>query len=140
MVLPGDYSGHLLFFFENGKIARVEMKAYATVSNRRKLTGAYSDKSRLVTILPLAEDRELTLLSTEPRALIFHTSLLLPKATRSTQGVAVMTLKPKYQLQRVCTPEESGIVNLPRYRARSIPGTGALLRPEDRGEEQLTLL
>jgi len=54
--------------------------------------------------------------------------------------VAVMTLKPKYQLQRVCTPEESGIVNLPRYRARSIPGTGALLRPEDRGEEQLTLL
>ena len=140
MVLPGDYSGHLLFFFENGKIARVEMKAYATVSNRRKLTGAYSDKSRLVTILPLAEDRELALLSTEPRALIFHTSLLLPKATRSTQGVAVMTLKPKYQLQRVCTPEESGIVNLPRYRARSIPGTGALLRPEDRGEEQLTLL
>ena len=140
MVLPGDYSGHLLFFFENGKIARVEMKAYATVSNRRKLTGAYSDKSRLVAILPLAEDRELVLLSTEPRALIFHTSLLLPKATRSTQGVAVMTLKPKYQLQRVCTPEESGIVNLPRYRARSIPGTGALLRPEDRGEEQLTLL
>ena len=140
MVLPGDYSGHLLFFFENGKAARVEMKAYATVSNRRKLTGAYSDKSRLVAILPLAEDRELTLLSTEPRALIFHTSLLLPKATRSTQGVAVMTLKPKYQLQRVCTPEESGIVNLPRYRARSIPGTGALLRPEDRGEEQLTLL
>ena len=140
MVLPGDYSGHLLFFFENGKAARVEMKAYATVSNRRKLTGAYSDKSRLVAILALAEDRELTLLSTEPRALIFHTSLLLPKATRSTQGVAVMTLKPKYQLQRVCTPEESGIVNLPRYRARSIPGTGALLRPEDRGEEQLTLL
>ena len=140
MVLPGDYSGHLLFFFENGKAARVEMKAYATVSNRRKLTGAYSDKSRLVAILPLAEDRELVLLSTEPRALIFHTSLLLPKATRSTQGVAVMTLKPKYQLQRVCAPEESGIVNLPRYRARSIPGTGALLRPEDRGEEQLTLL
>ena len=140
MVLPGDYSGHLLFFFENGKAARVEMKAYATVSNRRKLTGAYSDKSRLVAILPLTENRELALLSTEPRALIFHTSLLLPKATRSTQGVAVMTLKPKYQLQRVCTPEESGIVNLPRYRARSIPGTGALLRPEDRGEEQLTLL
>ena len=139
--LPGkDYAGTLLFFFENGKAARVEMKSYQTASNRRKLTGAYSDKSGLVTILPLAEDRELTLLSTEPRALIFHTSLLLPKATRSTQGVAVMTLKPKYQLQRVCTPEESGIVNLPRYRARSIPGTGALLRPEDRGEEQMTLL
>ena len=138
--LAGDYTGTLLFFFENGKVARVPLSAYQTVTRRKKLTGAYSDKSRLVAILPLTENRELALLSTEPRALIFHTSLLLPKATRSTQGVAVMTLKPKYQLQRVCTPEESGIVNLPRYRARSIPGTGALLRPEDRGEEQLTLL
>ena len=63
-----------------------------------------------------------------------------PRKQSFLQGVAVMTLKPKYQLQRVCTPEESGIVNLPRYRARSIPGTGALLRPEDRGEEQLPLL
>ena len=95
-------------FLENGKIARVEMKAYATASNRRKLTGAYSDKSRLVAILPLAEDRELALLSTEPRALIFHTSLLPLRPPASTQGVAVMTLKPKYQPQRVCTPEESG--------------------------------
>ena len=140
LLLPGDYSGQLLFFFENGKAARVELKAYATVSNRRRLTGAYSDKSPLVTILPLQEDQELALLSSEPRALIFHTSQLAPKATRTTQGVAVMTLKPKYHLQRAVPVEESGIVNLTRYRTRSIPAAGALVKPEDQGEEQLSLL
>ena len=140
LLLPGDYSGQLLFFFENGKAARVELKAYATVSNRRRLTGAYSDKSPLVTILPLWEDQELALLSSEPRALIFHTSQLAPKATRTTQGVAVMTLKPKYHLQRAVPVEQSGIVNLTRYRTRSIPAAGALVKPEDQGEEQLSLL
>ena len=140
LLLPGDYSGQLLFFFENGKAARVELKAYATVSNRRRLTGAYSDKSLLVTILPLREDQELALLSSEPRALIFHTSQLAPKATRTTQGVAVMTLRPKYHLQRAVPVEQSGIVNLTRYRTRSIPAAGALVKPEDQGEEQLSLL
>ena len=140
LLLPGDYSGQLLFFFENGKAARVELKAYATVSNRRRLTGAYSDKSPLVTILPLREDQELALLSSEPRAPIFHTSQLAPKATRTTQGVAVMTLKPKYHLQRAVPVEQSGIVNLTRYRTRSIPAAGALVKPEDQGEEQLSLL
>ena len=140
LLLPGDYSGQLLFFFENGKAARVELKAYATVSNRRRLTGAYSDKSPLVTILPLREAQELALLSSEPRALIFHTSQLAPKATRTTQGVAVMTLKPKYHLQRAVPVEQSGIVNLTRYRTRSIPAAGALVKPEDQGEEQLSLL
>ena len=140
LLLPGDYSEQLLFFFENGKAARVELKAYATVSNRRRLTGAYSDKSPLVTILPLREDQELALLSSEPRALIFHTSQLAPKATRTTQGVAVMTLKPKYHLQRAVPVEQSGIVNLTRYRTRSIPAAGALVKPEDQGEEQLSLL
>ena len=140
MVLPGDYSGCLLFFYENGKAARVELSAYATVSNRRKLTGAYSDKSRLVAILPLTENRELALLSTEPRALIFHTSLLLPKATRSTQGVAVMTIKPKYHLERVVPVAETGITNPARYRTRTIPAAGALVKPEDSDEKQITLL
>ena len=140
MVLPGDYSGHLLFFFENGKIARVEMKAYATVSNRRKLTGAYSDKSPLAALLKLTEDKELALISTEPRALLLHTALLAPKTTRATQGVAVMNMKPRYHLDRVCTLEESGITNLARYRVRSIPAAGALLREEDQGREQMSLL
>ena len=140
MVLPGDYSGHLLFFFENGKCARVALSAYATTSNRRKLTGAYSDKSPLTALLHLTEDKELALISTEPRALLLHTSLLSPKTTRATQGVAVMNMKPRYRLQRVCDFADSGIVNLSRYRVRSIPAAGALLREEDQGREQMTLL
>ena len=140
LVLPGDYSGHLLFFFENGKCARVALSAYATTSNRRKLTGAYSDKSPLAALLPLTEDKELALISTEPRALLLHTALLAPKTTRSTQGVAVMNMKPRYHLERVCTLEESGITNLSRYRVRSIPAAGALLREEDQGREQMSLL
>ncbi len=140
LVLPGDYSGHLLFFFENGKCARVSLSAYATTSNRRKLTGAYSDKSPLAALLTLTEDKELALISTEPRALLLHTALLAPKTTRSTQGVAVMNMKPRYHLERVCTLEESGITNLSRYRVRSIPAAGALLREEDQGREQMTLL
>jgi len=140
LVLPGDYSGHVLFFFENGKCARVSLSAYATTSNRRKLTGAYSDKSPLAALLTLTEDKELALISTEPRALLLHTALLAPKTTRSTQGVAVMNMKPRYHLDRVCTPEESGITNLARYRVRSIPAAGALLREEDQGREQMSLL
>ena len=102
MVLPGaDYAGSLLFFYENGKVARIEMKAYQTASNRRKLTGAYSDKSPLACIRRLDEDCELAVYSNEPRCLIFHTALLAPKTTRSAQGVAVMTLKPKYHLETV---------------------------------------
>ena len=140
LVLPGDYSGHVLFFFENGKCARVSLSAYATTSNRRKLTGAYSDKSPLAALVPLTEDRELALISTEPRALLLHTALLAPKTTRATQGVAVMNMKPRYHLDRVCTPEEIGITNLARYRVRSIPAAGALLREEDQGREQMSLL
>ena len=140
LVLPGDYSGHMLFFFENGKCARVSLSAYATTSNRRKLTGAYSDKSPLAALVPLTEDRELALISTEPRALLLHTALLAPKTTRATQGVAVMNMKPRYHLDRVCTLEESGITNLARYRVRSIPAAGALLREEDQGREQMSLL
>ena len=140
MVLPGDYSAHMLFFFENGKAARVEMKAYATTSNRRKLTGAYSDKSPLVALRVLPQDEELVLYSTEPRAMILHTALLAPKATRATQGVAVMTLKTKYKLDRVAAVAETGIVNHARYRVRSVPAAGALLKTEDSDEKQMELL
>lgn len=97
---PGDYSAHLLFFFENGKAARVELGAYQTQTRRKKLTGAYSDKSPLVSALVLAEDTEMAVCSTEGRCVVFHTASLTPKATRSTQGVNVMTLKPKYSTLR----------------------------------------
>ena len=139
-VLPGDYSGALLFFFENGKAARVDIAAYKTTSNRRKLTGAYSDKSPLRSILRIDEDRELAVYSSEPRCLIFHTALLTPKTTRSTQGVAVMTLKPKYRLDTVMPLEETSISNQSRYRVRAVPAAGALLKQEDSEEQQIGLL
>ena len=141
MVLPGvDYAGSLLFFYENGKAARIEMKAYQTASNRRKLTGAYSDKSPLACIRRLDEDCELAVYSNEPRCLIFHTALLAPKTTRSAQGVAVMTLKPKYHLETVLLSEETSITNRTRYRVRAIPAAGALVREEDSEDQQISLL
>ena len=139
-VLPGDYSGALLFFFENGKAARVDLAAYKTTSNRRKLTGAYSDKSPLAAIRRIDQDCELAVYSNEPRCLIFHTALLAPKTTRSTQGVAVMTMKPKYHLETVKPLEETSISNQSRYRVRAVPAAGALLRQEDSEEQQLGLL
>ena len=140
LCLSGDYSGSLLFAFENGRVARVALSAYATTSNRRKLTGAYCDKFPLVQILPLTEDRELALLTNEPRALLVHTALLAPKTTRSTQGVQVMNIKPKYRLERLAEVADTGITNQARYRTRTIPAAGALLRSEDSEEKQLELL
>ena len=140
LVLPGDYSGELLLFFENGKCARLPMSVYATKTNRRRLTGAYSDKSPLRTVLPLTEEQPVAVYSTEGRALVFHSSLLAPKTSRSTQGVGVLTLKPKYRLDHAALLQDTPIQNLSRYRVRSLPAAGALLREEDRGEKQLSLL
>ena len=139
LALAGDYSGHMMFFFENGKAAKVPLNAYATTSNRRRLTGAYSDKAALVGILQLREERELALYSTEGRCLLMHSASLTPKTTRATQGVAVMTLKPKYRLERVLPVEDSGIVNMSRYRTRNLPAAGALLKAEDSEEKQTEL-
>ena len=139
LALAGDYSGHMMFFFENGKAAKVPLNAYATTSNRRRLTGAYSDKAALVGILQLREERELALYSTEGRCLLMHSASLTPKTTRATQGVAVMTLKPKYRLERVLPVEDSGIVNMSRYRTRNLPAAGALLKAEDSEEKQDSL-
>ena len=141
MVLPGaDYAGSLLFFFDNGKVARVELSAYQTQTRRKKLTGAYSDKSPLACIRRLDEDCELAVYSNEPRCLIFHTALLAPKTTRSAQGVAVMTLKPKYHLETVLLSEETSITNRTRYRVRAIPAAGALVKEEDSEDQQISLL
>lgn len=140
VVAPEDYSRQLIFFFENGKAARVPLSAYETKTNRRKLVNAYSDKSPLVCVMLLGEELEAAAFSTEGRALIFNTSLLAPKTSRSTQGVGVMTLKPRYKLSDVRPLHATGIKNLPRYRVRSLPAAGALLKDEDRGEKQLSIL
>ena len=140
LALAGDYSGFMLFLFENGKAAKVPLSAYATTSNRRRLTGAYSDKAPLTAMLALGEDTELALYTSEPRCLLMHTASLTPKTTRSTQGVAVMTIKPKYRLERAVPAAETGITNPARYRTRTLPAAGALLKAEDSDEKQLELL
>ena len=136
VILAGDYKGFVLFFFENGKAARVPLSAYETKTNRRKLTGAYSDKSPLVKVVALEEDKQMAVYSTDGRCAIFSTAQLLPKTTRNTQGVAVMTLKKKAALQDAAVLEESGIVNQSRYRTKTIPSAGAILKPEDSPEKQ----
>ena len=139
VVLPGDYSGFVLFFFENGKAAKVPLSAYETKTNRKKLTGAYCDKSPLRTILALKEDTQLVAYSTDSRAMIFSTALLLPKTTRSTQGVAVLTLRKKAALDYAAPLAGSNIKNESRYRAKSIPAAGAVLKSEEAPEQQITL-
>ena len=136
VIFPGDSKGFVLFFFENGKVAKVPLSAYETKTNRKKLTGAFSDKSRVVKILSLESDGQIALYSTDGRAMIFSTADLLPKTTRNTIGVAVMSLKKKALLQNALLLEESGIENVSRYRMKSIPAAGALLRPEDSQEKQ----
>ena len=138
-IFPGDYSGNLLFVFENGKCAKVELSGYATKTNRRKLTGAYSDKSSLVAVLELSQEQELALYASDGRTLIFSTALLASKTTRATQGVAVMALKKNAKLVRVRTLADSAIGNQARYRAKSLPAAGALLRQEDTEEQQISL-
>ncbi len=137
--LPGDYSGNVIFAYENGKVAKVELSAYQTKSNRRKLTGAYSDKSSLKAVLLLKEEAQIALYSTEGRALIFSTAQLVAKTTRATQGVSVLTLKRKAQLSHAVLLEQSGIVNASRYRTRTIPAAGALLKDEDAEEKQILM-
>ena len=139
LVLPGDYSAQLLLVYENGKIGRVALASYATKTKRRRLTGACSDKSPLVCALRLDGEGEIALFTSEGRCLVFDSALLQPKTSRSTQGVAVARMKPKYRVTDAMPAEAAHVGNLPRYRMRSLPALGALLREEDRGVEQLKL-
>ena len=138
LVFCGDYKGFVLFFFENGKAAKVPLSAYETKTNRKKLTGAYSDRSPLIKVVALDTDEQMAVYSTDGRAAIFSTAQLLPKTTRNTQGVAVMTLKKKVTLRDAVLLSQSGIVNESRYRTKTIPSAGALLKEEDSAEKQQT--
>ena len=140
MLLPGDYTKHLLLIFENGKAARIELSAYETKTNRRKLVNACSDKSPVAAVFMLTEELDLVCHSTDGRALLFNTAQLQPKSSRTTQGVNVMSLKPKRILERAEMLADSGITNPARFRVKSLPGAGAILRPEDRNEQQMSLL
>ena len=138
LVFCGDYKGFILFFFENGKAAKVPLSAYETKTNRKKLTGAYSDKSPLIKAMALDADEQMVVYSTDGRAAIFSTAQLLPKTTRNTQGVALMTLKKKATLRDAVLLSQSGIVNESRYRTKTIPSAGAVLKEEDSAEKQQT--
>ena len=138
LVFCGDYKGFVLFFFENGKVAKVPLSAYETKTNRKKLTGAYSDKSPLVTVAAMEADEQMVVYSSDGRAAIFSTAQLNPKTTRNTQGVAVLTLKKKTVLTGAVLLDRSGIVNQSRYRTKTIPSAGSILKEEDSPEKQQT--
>lgn len=140
MVAPGDYKRQLLLVFENGKAARLECSAYETKTNRKKLVNAYSDKSPLAAVIPLAGETDIACYSSDDRALVFNTSLLQTKTSRTTQGVGVMSLKTKRALVRAVPVSETQIKNISRYRVRSLPAAGAILKPEDREEQQLSMI
>ena len=140
LCLPGDYKGSILFVFENGKVARIAAAAYDTKTNRRRLTGAYSDKSPLKAVIPVErEDLQVVLSTSDGRALIFSASQLADKTTRTSQGVAVLAAKKGRTVAGAAVLEDSAIQNPARYRARTLPAAGALLREEDTGETQMTL-
>ena len=140
LVATKDYKGLLLFAFENGKAAKVPLEAYATKTNRKKLTGAYSDKAPMTAMLWLDEDKEVLFSASSGRMLLIHTGVLALKATRTTQGMAVIKLKKGQQLIGVRAYAEGTFVKPQRYRTRSLPGLGALPTGEDKGEEQLSLI
>jgi len=140
MVAPGDYKRQLLLVFENGKVARLECSAYETKTNRKKLVNAYSDKSPLAAVIPLAGETDIACYSSDDRALVFNTSILQTKTSRTTQGVGVMSLKAKRALVRAVPVSETQIKNISRYRVRSLPAAGAVLKPEDREEQQLSMI
>ncbi len=139
MVATKDYKGILLFAFENGKLAKVGLDAFATKTNRKKLTGAYSDKSPLVGIILIPEDKEVLLTASSGRKLLVHTGALMLKATRATQGVAVMKLRKGQRLFGIEDYSEGTFAKPQRYRPRSLPAIGALPAAEDEGE-QLSLI
>lgn len=137
---PEDYKKHLLLFFENGKCARVELSAYETKTNRRKLISAYNDKSPLISVLAIGEETNLAVTSSDGRMVVFHSSLLAPKTSRTTQGVGVMTLKKQKVVVSAKIFDQIKIDNIARYRVKTIPASGAVLRAEDLGEKQLSIL
>ena len=137
VIFPGDYKGFVMFFFENGKAAKVPLSAYETKTNRKKLTGAYCDKSPLKAAFALTVDEQVAVFTSDGRCVIFSTAQLLPKTTRNTQGVAVVSLKKKAVLTQALLAEQSGIVNHSRYRTRTLPSAGAIVKEEDSQDKQI---
>lgn len=140
IICPGNYRKNLLLFFENGKAARLDLASYETKTNRKKLINAYSDKSPLAAVCMVGEEIDMALFSSDGRAMVFNTTLLQLKTSRTTQGVAAMNLKKNHKLVSAAPLVDTAIKNISRYRVRSLPAAGALLKDEDRGETQMSLI
>ena len=138
MLLPGEYTGSLVVIFENGKAARFELSGFATKTNRRRLTGAYSDRSPAKAFFHITEERDITIFASNGRALTINTSIIPEKTTRTTVGVQVMVLRGSHTITRASDAAEVSFVQPRRYVSHSIPSIGALLKDEDKG--QLSLL
>ena len=135
LAITSDYSGYMLFFFENGKVAKVDMKAYQTVTKRKKLIKAFSDKSPVAAIMHISEDKEIVVVSSSGRHLLINTAVISPKTTKDTIGVAVMTLKKGHRLMNARYYIEGEFSKAHRYKAKNLPAAGALLSSEDEGEQ-----
>lgn len=130
-----DYKGYMIFAFENGKIAKVPLSAYETKTNRKKLTGAYSDKSPIADIIYVKEDCEIMLTSSQGRVLLFNTGAIAEKASRSTVGVNVLALKKGHRLISAKLYKEGDLAKPSRYRTKTLPAAGSVLSAEDKAEQ-----
>ncbi|MBQ3086235.1 MAG: topoisomerase IV [Clostridia bacterium] len=135
MAVTKDYSGQMLFFFENGKVAKVELSSYETKTNRKKLLKAYSDKSEIASFAHITQDAEFVLTSSNGRILLMNSAVIASKTTKDTQGVAVMKLKKGHRLLSAVAYKEGAFVKPSRYRTKTLPSAGATLAPEDAGEQ-----
>jgi DNA gyrase subunit A len=139
MAITRQYDGFMLFFFESGKVAKVEMQAYATKTNRRKLLSAYSDKEPLFCCHYIHEEQEFLMSTVTGRKLLFHSASIQAKATKAAQGVAVLTLKRASRIGSIVPYTEGMLAKPHRYRPKTLPSAGQLSTPEESGE-QLSLL
>lgn len=139
MVATGDYSGNVLFFFENGKVAQITLDAYKTKTNRKKLINAFSDKSKVVAIEYLNEEKDFLITSSSGRMLILNTSMLQVKSTKTTLGVSVMSLRKGHRVIKVAEVNSQELANERRYRPKNLPAAGSLPSSDDMQAEQLVL-
>ena len=136
MIPTKDYKGSIFFFFESGKCAKISLEAYATKTNRKKLTGAYSDKEKLAAILYVEnDDSDIFVRASSGRRLIFRSSELMAKNTRSAQGVALMKLKKGHRIISAEIYEDGMLSDPERYRAKTLPSQGQLTRSDESGEQ-----
>lgn len=138
MAVTTDYKGFMLFFFENGKLAKIDLSAYETKTNRKKLIKAYCEKYPVVNMFCVTEDKEYVIKSTSGRILLLNTGAIAVKTTKDSMGVSVMTLKKGHRVSSVKEYTDGEFVKPARYRTRTLPAAGATLSADDVGE-QLTL-